>query len=529
MKNIFIVINILAFQLFFATNYYVSPSGDDDANGQLETPFQTIQRATYAVGPGDTVFIRNGTYSYNYPESLIVFLTISGTAGNPITFKNYPEETPVLQMNGSNWGAIKLNGCDYIIIDGLTIIGNNDNITLEYAQSQQTIIGNPATAGNGIAIDAQYENEVNKPHHVVVRNCTVSKCGGGGIYSYGADYTTIENNTIFECAWYTPYGNSGISMYQNNNSDATTGIKNFIVGNTCYRNQNFIPWFVTNSILDGNGIIIDDNRNTQNNSNSGIYTGQTYVANNLVFDNGGRGIHCYESDNVIIANNTCFKNCQSPFVKDGEFTAFDSSNITYVNNIASPDINVPPFNKDDNTTNNVTAFNNLITANASISNPTGTNTITGFAAFVQPSIDVNIADFHLAEDSFAISTGTPTNAPLTDKDGNIRLINNLIDIGCYEFQIGLKNNGFEANGFVIYPNPTQKSLSINLKNKDLKASEIVFYNSIGEKIKTISKIPNQEIFTTDISEFQAGIYYVSLLKNNTTTFLGKLLKEDDNR
>jgi parallel beta-helix repeat protein len=517
---------IIAFtQFVFATNYYVSPNGDDNNNGlTVANAFKTIEAATYIVSPGDTILIKAGVYTKTYPESLIVFLTVSGTANNPITIRNFPGENPVLQMNGSNWGAIKLNGCDYIIIDGLTIIGNNDNITLQYAQSQQAITGNPATAGSGIMIDSQYNNEINKPHHIIVRNCKVSKCGGGGIYTYNADYITIENNTVFECAWYTPYGNSGISMYQNWNSDNSTAIKNFITGNTCYRNENFIPWFVTNSILDGNGIIIDDNRNTQNNSTLGIYTGKTYIANNLVFDNGGRGIHCYESDNVIIANNTCYKNCQSPAVKSGEFTAYDASNITYINNIAAPDTGVPPTDKDNNTTSNITAMHNLFTANSTLANPQGTNTIIGNAAFVNPSINAAIADFHLLQSSAAINNGTATNAPIKDKDGFIRLSNNLVDIGCYEYQSPLAITDFTESKFVIYPNPVSNSITFDLKNSKIDVSNVVFYDVNGKKVSVKNAESNSGVFNADVSHLESGMYFVSIIQNKKEIYISKFLK-----
>jgi parallel beta-helix repeat protein len=523
MKKIFFYISTFATQLIFATNYYVSPSGDDNNNGlTLATAFQTIEASTYAVAPGDTVFVRNGVYTKTYPESLIAYLTISGTVGNPITFRNYPGETPILQMNATNWAGFAINGCDYITIDGFTIIGNNDNITLAYAQSQQLNIGNPATSGNGIAINTEYNNETNKPHHIIVRNCKISKCGGGGIYTYNADYTTIENNTIWECGWYAPYGNSGISLYQNWNSDTNNSVfKNFITGNTCYRNENYIPFFVAGTITDGNGIIIDDGRNTQNNSTLGAYLGKTYVANNLVFDNGARGIHCFESDNVLVINNTCYQNCKSPSTREGELTAFSASNINFVNNIVSPSIDIPPITQYDAT--NITAFNNLFTANQSLSNPLGTNTIVGVANFINPTLSFATANFHLQQNSLAINAGLLNNAPITDKDGNIRLTNNLIDIGCYEFQNPLKNIEFNKNEITIFPNPTQKMLYIDLKNKALNNSEIIIFNSIGEKIKTLNTSEN-EIETIDISEFQSGIYFVSLLKNNTTTFLGKFIK-----
>jgi parallel beta-helix repeat protein len=526
MRTIYLLLSITFTQILFATDYYVSPNGNDSNKGlTITTAFKTIEKATYEVAAGDTVYLMSGVYTKTYPESLIAYLTISGTAGNPITFRNYPGEKPILQMNGTNWGAIKINGNDYITIDGLTIIGNNDNITLQYAQSQQSIIGNPATAGNGIMIDAEYNNETNRPHHIIVKNCTVSKCGGGGIYTYNADYTTIENNIVFECAWYTPYGNSGISMYQNWNSDTSTGIKNFVIGNTCYRNENFIPWYVTNSILDGNGIIIDDNRNTQNNSTLGVYTGKTFIANNLVFDNGGRGIHCYQSDNVIIANNTCYKNCQSPAVQSGEFTAYDASNITYINNIAAPDKGIPPTDKDNNTTSNITAINNLFTANSGLANPQGTNTIIGDASFVNPTINAVTADFHLKQNSLAINKGSVTNAPLTDKDGIVRLTDNSIDVGCYEFQSALSIDDFDKKIISFYPNPTQKTLTFSFDNNNSEPSEILIYNTIGAKMRAFSVNQSSETFSTDVSYLSSGIYFVSIIQNKKETYLGKFIKQ----
>jgi parallel beta-helix repeat protein len=526
MRTIYLFLCAITTQVIFATNYYVSPSGNDNNNGlTLTTAFKTIEKATYAVAPGDTVFIRNGVYFKTDPESLIAYLTISGTASNPITYKAYPGETPILQLNKNNWAAITINGCDYIVIDGLTIIGNNDNVTLQYAQSQQLNIGNTATCGNGIAINTQYQNETNRPHHVIVRNCKISKCGGGGIYTYNADYVTIENNTVSECGWYAPYGNSGISMYQNWNSDTNTGFKNFITGNTCYRNENYIPFYVVGSITDGNGIIIDDNRNTQNNSTLGKYLGATYIANNLVFDNGGRGIHCFESDNVLAINNTCYNNCKSPAIKQGELTAYDASNITFTNNIVSPGNGVPPVNKDNNTTSNIIATNNLFTANQNLANPAGTNTIIGNASFVNPTVNATTADFHLKQNSLAINAGSLTNAPTKDKDGNIRLINNSIDIGCYEFQVPLTVDQYNQNPISFFPNPSQKYLSFKLNDNNLNKSELLIYNSIGKKVKTISINSESEIFTFDVSEFQSGIYFVNIIQDKTKTHLGKFIKQ----
>jgi hypothetical protein len=44
------------------TEYYVSPSGDDNHPGTRDRPFRHIQRCADIAQPGDTCFVRKGTY-----------------------------------------------------------------------------------------------------------------------------------------------------------------------------------------------------------------------------------------------------------------------------------------------------------------------------------------------------------------------------------------------------------------------------------------------------------------------------------
>ncbi len=99
--------------------YYVAVSGDDANAGTKAAPWRTIQHAADTVGPGDTVLIRGGVYQET------VTINVSGTAGSPITFQNYPGETAVL--DGTSFSSpdgdigLQIINQNYITIQGLEI------------------------------------------------------------------------------------------------------------------------------------------------------------------------------------------------------------------------------------------------------------------------------------------------------------------------------------------------------------------------------------------------------------------------
>ncbi len=116
-----------------STSYYVAPDGDNNNPGTYTQPWQTIEYAANnsQIKPGDTVFIRAGTYNEYIQQG------ISGSPGNPITYKNYPGEMPVITGSGTwRWHILEQS---YIRIEGLTfrnfekggiqIRARNDSIT----------------------------------------------------------------------------------------------------------------------------------------------------------------------------------------------------------------------------------------------------------------------------------------------------------------------------------------------------------------------------------------------------------------
>ena len=78
----------VALPLAQAAEIYVSPTGADTAAGTIDAPLQSIQVAVDQATPGDTIYLRKGTYS---PSSNIQ-ITKSGTALAPYTLRAYKGE-----------------------------------------------------------------------------------------------------------------------------------------------------------------------------------------------------------------------------------------------------------------------------------------------------------------------------------------------------------------------------------------------------------------------------------------------------
>ncbi len=98
---------IVVFMIFtagksIAATYYVSPAGSDSKSGLTGSPFRTIQKAANVVNPGDTVYVRGGTYNER------VALTRSGSSRAYITVRNYPGETAILDGTGLGNGRMFL-------------------------------------------------------------------------------------------------------------------------------------------------------------------------------------------------------------------------------------------------------------------------------------------------------------------------------------------------------------------------------------------------------------------------------------
>lgn len=154
-----------------------------------------MQKAAAVVNAGDVVMIGNGIYTdtNRASNSAVLSITKSGRPDAWITWKAIPGHHPQLRPVG--WNGISISG-SYHIIDGLTITGMNDSLTLLAALNDaKNPTPNPAFNTNGITVEGRKNKPDAKPHHVIIRNCSISKCPGGGVTVLEGDYVTIECST----------------------------------------------------------------------------------------------------------------------------------------------------------------------------------------------------------------------------------------------------------------------------------------------------------------------------------------------
>lgn len=402
---VFILLAAGALPLKAANSYYVNGATGNDGNSGLSAAaaFKTLDHAASIVNPGDTVLIAGGTYT-DGGNNWVLHSTRSGTAAAWITFKNIPGQTPIFTFSG--WAGIKVDA-SYIVIDGITVIGNNDHCTVAGAAADAQSGGaDPAYNGTAVSLDAR--GVTNKYNHITIKNCTLEKCGCGGVGELECDYTTIDHCTIFNNAWYSQYGGSGISLCTSCNVDTAAGYHNIISNNVVYNNRMLINYYSTGKPTDGNGIIMDSNNNVGVSPPIPPYSGRTLIYNNLVVNNGGGGVHVFDSQHVDACYNTCYHNAQIESDYN-ELDAIDAGDVQFFDNIAVANSG-GQANYIWNSTN-ITFDYNLYDIGST--SATGTHDLTGDPLFVNPGNDPTTANFNLqaaspAVDSAAAGPYTPT-------------------------------------------------------------------------------------------------------------------------
>jgi hypothetical protein len=346
-----------------AADYYVgsptsTPAGSDSNAGSQTAPFKTIGKAASVVVPGDTVYLRGGTYA----ES--VSLSTSGTAASWITFRAYPGELPILDGVGGGGTGFSSSTAQYIRVVGVA------------ARNWKS-----SGFGNGWVNDKGTSNG-----NWQFVNCIADANGINGITFYNASGLLIDESIVAHNGNQPPSWSSGVNLFHVS-GDYTTNIVRRTVS---FENIDICGAATcANKATDGSGFILDQN------SSGALFE------NNIGFRNGGSCIRI-NCPGAHIVSNTCYHDGLNPNdtgpANPGEiYFSNGPGGAIMVNNLAA-----------------ASGWNN--TMSAFVGGPAGSNNVAVNVNGPTPFFtSPGVADFTLvAGSTTVVDQGTTTNAPSTD-------------------------------------------------------------------------------------------------------------------
>jgi|GEM_PF-2095722 len=505
---------VLAFEMeLSAINIYVATGGSNTGSGSLQNPFQTIQFALDQATPGDMIFIMGGTYH----ERLL--WSQSGTSGNYITLTNYNSDVVILNgymaTNDAQNAMLDISNMSYIAIENLLITENyrNDAEGIYFSGSGNNITIKGCELYNiGWSSNPQANaNSSNNAHAMVFVGTEPSAIRN----------LLIENNNIHNCitGWseaLTLVGNVDGFQILNNRVNEITNIGIDLAGFWSWTGAPVDVNFARNGLVKGN---IVSNCVSNYATSAGIYTDGAIsitIENNVVFGNG-MGIEVgmennYEVYGMIVRNNIVYHNlgaglyfgayAKSGMVKNSTI----SGNVFYNNDLGftmgdwTGEI-VMQKNKDCKITNNIIYPRDAVNKKAIIMGARSTtNLLVDYNLYWRESGDManlhdvgsgntysldvhkieanplfvnyGLFDFHIQSSSPAINAGDPdyiSSPGETDMDGDLRIFNQILDIGADEMDNGQGTIPTAPSALIanaVSPNQIDLSWNDNSTNED---------------------------------------------------------------
>jgi parallel beta-helix repeat protein len=392
-----------------ATDFYVATNGADSNPGTEASPFQTIQKGVSALSPGDTLFVKAGTYE----ESILSWTTIipNGEDWNkPITVKTHKEDSVIIHPRaGQAFFWIKEPQAKYLIIDGFTVDGRNQawhgfkfhggatHIRIQNTEIKNTTASGILVAGpgafNGAPPDTYHEFINVHAHH-----------NGTHVGDHGF-YIETGRNLVEGGSFHHNTGNGG-KFFHGNLSNVSN--HNIARNNSFYQNSTSGGWSCGLLLSSGDGTM------AYNNTAYGNFAGfcilmrvsNARLFNNIAYENMHYGIYVGKTttDRSYVENNTVYNNNGY-----GIFVGEGAKNTTVINNISY-------LNKFDN---------------IGLKDQTGTiisHNLTSNPMFENAPAN----DFKLKPESPAIDQGATINLITKDFAGNPRPQGADFDIGAYE-------------------------------------------------------------------------------------------------
>ena len=261
----------------------MSPVAEAQATVYVPDDYSTIQAAVNAVSPGDTIIVRDGTYTENVvvnktltiqSENGADYTTVQAADPTDHVFDvtaNYVTVSGLTLKNASDdpWSSgVFLNGVTQCTVSNCVARNNEKGFCLWYSDNCQ-IIGSDSSDGVG-----QIGIYLTHSHHNDVLN-NITSGNSRGMYIHASDYNRIEGNV----ASYNTYGYgidlafSDFNEILNNTAEANTdcGIN--------FREDAANNYIYVNNLIDNfeNGCSRPNNQWFSPQEMSYVYRGSVYV------------------------------------------------------------------------------------------------------------------------------------------------------------------------------------------------------------------------------------------------------------
>ena len=366
--------------------YYVATTGSDSNSGSISSPKATITAGINLMAPGDTLYIRGGTYN----DHCRAVLGKSGTASARMTISGYPGETVTLRSSDGKRVFISGSSVNYWTFKDMVWDGINGPNALD-----DPSIANAFRDGcTGLIVDnIELKNcdesfLISGATDCIVRNCyfhdadTINcqpNTRSYGVYAHHGTNCLIENNILEN----NPGG--GIQIYPG----PWNGL---IVRGNIIKDNN---WCDTSQV---GGIIVQ--KSSTNATLAGLQIYNNLIINNRPATTQSAGIGLISgSVGAQVYFNTIYGHPIGINIQSGTSGAIVRNNLLYGND-------TPITNSGTGST-----VSNNITTDPTFTNAAGEN-------------------FHISPSGTAANTGTAIAGITVDLDDVTR--QNPPDVGCYE-------------------------------------------------------------------------------------------------
>ena len=228
-----------------ATDYYVSPSGNNAGSGSIDSPWRTIQYAVDFARAGDKLYIKAGFYTED------VVFSHSGTEESPIGVEAFAQDIVVVKgslefsqgvsfinvvrltvRDFSTWGIFFRGENSHISLEGMEIIGGDSGIHFTYGYSGQPPLEGEVsfiTVKDTKVRGSAYTGIDGTPGpctNMKLINLEVSECGLSLGANYGADGIAIEKGAeiLVEGCFIHDNAGDGIDLNSRDYSGNVTGV-----------------------------------------------------------------------------------------------------------------------------------------------------------------------------------------------------------------------------------------------------------------------------------------------------------------